>query len=166
LNLTTKISEDLVWSILKNIPDPEIPVISIVELGVVRSIVITDEVVHIKITPTYSGCPAIDRFVDDIKASFKRHEIPVEIEFVYSPAWTTAWLTDEAKVKLEKYGIAPPVENSEDKGLLFQGGPKQVRCPQCKSTNTKLVSQFGSTACKALYSCNDCLEPFDYFKCI
>lgn len=164
--LRDTVSEGLVWSILNNIPDPEIPVISIVELGVVRKIEITDEVILITITPTYSGCPAIDRFVSDIKDSFKRHAIPVDIKFIYSPAWTTDWITDEAKEKLERYGIAPPVSNSQDKGFLFQGGPKQVRCPQCKSTNTKLVSQFGSTACKALYSCNDCLEPFDYFKCI
>lgn len=157
---------DEVWDILNNIPDPEIPVISIVELGVIRKIDF-DNQLKITITPTYSGCPATDRFIADIKEQLLSHELPEpEIIFQYSPAWTTDWLTEEAKEKLKNYGIAPPVEGSHDKGFLFESGPKVVKCPKCDSKNTKLISQFGSTACKAMYKCEDCLEPFDYFKCI
>ena len=106
-------------------------------------------------------------FEDDIISTLKQHGIEnIEIKMVYSPAWTTDWMTKEAKEKLKEYGIAPPVDGSADKGVLFANGPKVVICPRCNSKNTTLKSQFGSTACKALYVCNDCLEPFDYFKCI
>lgn len=162
----TTISEKKIWNILNTIPDPEIPVISIVELGVVREID-TDSGIKITITPTYSGCPATDRFIADINEYLSNHGYSnPEIIFQYSPAWTTDWLSENAKEKLRKYGIAPPVEGSHDKGFLFESGPKAVACPQCGSENTELVSQFGSTACKAMYKCKDCLEPFDYFKCI
>lgn len=160
-------SVDEIWSFLNEIPDPEIPVISIVELGVVRGITLTENGVNIVITPTYSGCPATDRFIADIKEQLSNKGIPhIDIKLQYSPAWTTNWLTDEAKLKLKNYGIAPPIDGTEDKGVLFSAGPKVVPCPKCGSKNTTLKSQFGSTACKAFYSCNDCLEPFDYFKCI
>lgn len=160
-------SVDEIWNFLNEIPDPEIPVISIVELGVVRGITLTENGVRIVITPTYSGCPATDRFIADIKEQLSNKGISViDIKLQYSPAWTTNWLTDEAKLKLKNYGIAPPVDGTEDKGVLFSAGPKVVPCPKCGSKNTTLKSQFGSTACKAFYTCNDCLEPFDYFKCI
>ncbi len=154
-------------SLLSEIADPEIPVITIVELGVVRDIeIITNSSIYLKITPTYSGCPAMKQIEDDVKKKLMENGFSdINIETIYSPAWTTDWITPEAKEKLKAYGIAPPEHTSEDKSWLT-GKPKTVQCPQCKSSNTKLISQFGSTACKALYQCQDCLEPFDYFKCI
>jgi ring-1,2-phenylacetyl-CoA epoxidase subunit PaaD len=162
-----KYTNEQVWGFLKEIPDPEIPVITIEELGVLRDVEVTPKKVIVTITPTYTGCPAMKMFEDDIISTLKQHGIEnIEIKMVYSPAWTTDWMTKEAKEKLKEYGIAPPVDGSADKGVLFANGPKVVICPRCNSKNTTLKSQFGSTACKALYVCNDCLEPFDYFKCI
>lgn len=161
------ITKKHIISLLSEIADPEIPVITIVELGVVRDIeIITNSSIHLKITPTYSGCPAMKQIEDDVKKKLMENGFTdINIETIYSPAWTTDWITPEAKEKLKAYGIAPPEHTSEDKSWLT-GKPKTVQCPQCKSSNTKLISQFGSTACKALYQCQDCLEPFDYFKCI
>ena len=162
-----KYTNEQVWGFLKEIPDPEIPVITIEELGVLRDVEVTPKKVIVTITPTYTGCPAMKMFEDDIISTLKQHGIEnIKIKMVYSPAWTTDWMTKEAKEKLKEYGIAPPVDGSADKGVLFANGPKVVICPRCNSKNTTLKSQFGSTACKALYVCNDCLEPFDYFKCI
>ena len=159
-------TESEILALLNEIPDPEIPVISVVELGVVRKIKSENEKVEITITPTYSGCPALKRMEDDIKEKLTSVGIKeIIIHMVYSPAWTTDWLSVETKEKLRKYGIAPPEENTADKSFLL-GTPKVVTCPRCKSKNTVLISQFGSTACKALHQCKDCLEPFDYFKCI
>lgn len=155
-----------ILSLLSHIPDPEIPVITIAELGVIRDVIIDGENVEIKITPTYSGCPAMKRMEDDIVEVLKAEGIKnIKVTMVYSPAWTTDWIPEEAKEKLRVYGIAPPQESTQDKTWLT-GKIKNIKCPRCKSENTRLVSQFGSTACKALYQCNDCLEPFDYFKCI
>ncbi len=155
-----------IWELLKDIPDPEIPVLSILDLGVVRTISSEENKLIITITPTYSGCPAMNQFEDDIVSKLKENGIDnVIIKMTYDPPWTTDWINDEAKKRLEDYGIAPPVKGTQDKGILFKEKVK-VRCPQCKSTNTEVISQFGSTACKALYKCNDCLEPFDYFKCL
>ncbi|MBL7931987.1 MAG: phenylacetate-CoA oxygenase subunit PaaJ [Bacteroidia bacterium] len=155
-----------IFSLLHEIPDPEIPVISIVELGVIRDVNADGKEVTIKITPTYSGCPAMKQMEDDVRKKLLQNGFEkIVIDTVYSPAWTTDWLSAEAKLKLQKYGIAPPEESTNDKSFLT-GRPKAVTCPHCKSKNTVLVSQFGSTACKALYKCNDCLEAFDYFKCI
>lgn len=168
MNVSLKYTTKDIWNFLEEVPDPEIPVISVVELGVVRDVVIKDnESVTIVITPTYTGCPAMKAFEDDIITTLKEKGINnVDIKVIYSPAWTTDWMTGEAKEKLQKYGIAPPVDGTSDKGVLFENGPKVVVCPRCKSENTTLKSQFGSTACKALYQCKNCLEPFDYFKCI
>ena len=159
--------EKQVWDWLNEIPDPEIPVISIVELGVVRKVETEDKKVIVYITPTYTGCPAMNVFEEDIQNTLldKGFETVI-IRTVWSPAWTTDWLSDETLEKLRKYGIAPPVKGSADKGVLFASGPKVVHCPRCGSGDTEVVSQFGSTACKALYSCNACHEPFEYFKCI
>ena len=133
----------------------------------VRKVIIDKDEVTVNITPTYSGCPATERFKQDIKDFLKINGIEkVNLVMQYSPAWTTNWLSDEAKEKLRIYGIAPPINGTEDKGFLFQSGPKVVPCVKCDSHNTELSSQFGSTACKALYKCKDCLEPFEYFKCI
>lgn len=159
-------SEKEILSFLEGIPDPEIPVISIVELGVIRRIKTTPQGVEIDITPTYSGCPAMKQMEDDVISTLKAKGIEhLEVKMVYEPAWTTDWLSKEAREKLRKYGIAPPNEKTTDKSFLT-GKHKEVACPQCGSKNTQMVSQFGSTACKALYKCKDCLEPFDYFKCI
>lgn len=161
------LSENQIWQILESIPDPEIPVISVVELGVIREVSSLAEETIITITPTYSGCPAMKQFEDDIVSTLEANgSKKVTIKMVYSPAWTTDWMNDEAREKLRKFGIAPPQKGTNDKGVLFSSGPKIVNCPQCNSKNTELISQFGSTACKALYKCNDCMETFDYFKCI
>ena len=153
--------------ILSEIPDPEIPVIKIKELGILREVKVEGEKVFITITPTYSGCPAMRLIEDQIKEVLHENKIEsFEVKSVLSPAWTTDWITDEAKQKLEDYGIAPPEKGSPNKSLLDPFGPKDIRCPHCKSKDVKMVSQFGSTACKAHYKCIECLEPFDYFKCI
>lgn len=159
--------KDKIWSVLSTIPDPEVPAISITELGVVRKVELDGDKVIVTITPTYTGCPAMKVFSDDIIAQLKKKGFSsVEIKTVFDPPWTTAWISDEAREKLRKYGIAPPIRGTEDKGELFASGPKVVPCPRCGSHHTYLKSQFGSTACKALYFCDDCVEPFEYFKCI
>ena len=159
------VTEDQVWEWLNEVPDPEIPAISVVELGVVRSLVLMESKVEVTITPTYSGCPAMAVFEQDIeKHLIDKGFTSVEIKTVYNPAWTTDWMSDEAKAKLKASGIAPP-EGSADKKSLF-GDPKQITCPSCDSRDTTMISQFGSTACKALWKCNSCLDTFHYFKCI
>jgi len=155
-----------VEQVLSNIPDPEIPVINISELGVLREVKKEGNIIKVIITPTYSGCPAMNQIEVDIKKKLK--EIGVKdffIETIYKPAWTTDWMTEKAKKKLLDYGISPPEKTSIDKRAIT-GEHKKVICPLCKTHDTKLISQFGSTACKALYQCRKCLEPFDYFKCI
>jgi ring-1,2-phenylacetyl-CoA epoxidase subunit PaaD len=159
-------SKESIFSLLSEIPDPEIPVISIVELGVIRDVIISGKDIEVIITPTYSGCPAMKQMEDDVRKKMQEQGFEnIKISTVYNPAWTTDWLCEEAKLKLQKYGIAPPEESTTDKSFLT-GKPKNVTCPRCKSKNTVMISQFGSTACKALYKCNECLEVFDYFKCI
>ncbi len=152
-------------SILEQVSDPEIPVLSILEMGVIRSATILNDVVNIKITPTYSGCPAMDVIGEDIEKALKDSGYQSKIELVLSPAWTTDWITAKGRKALEDYGIAAPLNEDADKEALL-GNKKLVKCTNCGSKNTKLVSQFGSTACKALFKCEDCLEPFDYFKCL
>ena len=161
-------SEEDIYGLLNEIPDPEIPVISVVELGIIRSVeLLSPRHIKVNITPTYSGCPAMNVFEQDIEKKLHEHGFEkVEIITVLSPAWTTDWMSDESLEKLRKYGIAPPVKGSADKGVLFESGPKVVPCPRCSSIDTKMISQFGSTACKSMYSCQDCKEPFEYFKCI
>ena len=159
-------SKESIFSLLSEIPDPEIPVISIVELGVIRDVIISGKDIEVIITTTYSGCPAMKQMEDDVRKKMQEQGFEnIKISTVYNPAWTTDWLSEEAKLKLQKYGIAPPEESTTDKSFLT-GKPKNVTCPRCKSKNTVMISQFGSTACKALYKCNECLEVFDYFKCI
>ncbi|HRI59527.1 MAG TPA: phenylacetate-CoA oxygenase subunit PaaJ [Saprospiraceae bacterium] len=154
--------EELVWERLSLIPDPEVPVISITELGVVRHVQWDGRQLRIVITPTYTGCPAMQLFVAEIKAAMHEQGFDdLVIETVYSPAWTTDWISAEAKEKLRKYGIAPPVKNASDDPF---GEPPVVPCPRCGSEHTTLRSQFGATACKALYVCEACKEPFEYFK--
>jgi ring-1,2-phenylacetyl-CoA epoxidase subunit PaaD len=154
------------WNILEDVKDPEIPVLSLIDLGVVRNIEMQDEVPHIIITPTYSGCPAMMEMEADIKARLMLEGFKtVEVKTVLTPTWTTDWITERGRVALQEYGIAPPEQATTDKSALL-GHPRQVTCPQCKSNETEMLSQFGSTPCKALYRCKECKEPFDYFKCI
>ena len=154
-----------IQEILASVSDPEIPVLSILDMGIVKNVEEKSDHFSVTITPTYTGCPAMDVIEEDIISAFKAKDINVKVETVLSPPWTTAWISDCGKEKLEKYGIAPPMNESLDKKAIIDG-ERVVKCPQCGSTNTKMVSQFGSTACKALFKCQDCLEPFDYFKCI
>jgi ring-1,2-phenylacetyl-CoA epoxidase subunit PaaD len=150
---------EAVFALLEEVCDPEIPVLSILDLGIVRDVKIAGEEIEVIITPTYSGCPAMDAISMDIRFKLIEHGYKkIKITSVLTPVWTTDWMTEAGKEKLKTYGIAPP-KFSKD---LSTDLPE---CPQCKSSNTKLLSQFGSTACKALYQCNDCKEPFDYFKC-
>ncbi|MCC6180921.1 MAG: phenylacetate-CoA oxygenase subunit PaaJ [Bacteroidia bacterium] len=160
-------TKDDIFLLLSEIPDPEIPVISITDLGVIRSIDIKNqESISVNITPTYSGCPAMKQIEDDVKKKLLDYGFKnIAVNMVFSPPWTTDWIPEEAKERLRQYGIAPPEESTQDKSWLT-GKKVTVTCPRCSSRNTKLISQFGSTACKALHQCNDCLEPFDYFKCI
>ena len=162
--VTTHIDQKL-FEILETVSDPEIPVLSIMEMGVVRSANMVNGIVEIEITPTYSGCPAMDVIAEDIISAFKEKGYQAKVELVLSPAWSTDWITPKGRAALEKYGIASPLSAEADKEALL-GNKKIVKCPQCGSLNTKLVSQFGSTACKAFFQCEDCLEPFDYFKCL
>ncbi len=159
------VSDSKVLEILYSVKDPEIPVLSIVDMGVVRDVEIDGKQIFIKITPTYSGCPAMDTISDDIIEAFEKNGWQAKVDLVLSPAWSTDWITDQGRKHLEDYGIASPLDDVADKMVLL-GGAKLVPCPRCKSTNTTMTSQFGSTACKALFKCNDCLEPFDYFKCL
>lgn len=159
------VTEVEIWKYLEEVSDPEVPVLTVVDLGVIRSVSLKDEVWTIVITPTYSGCPAMKVIEEDIISKLAEKGIScVKIELTLSPAWTTDWLSEEGRRKLREYGIAPP-ENEVDKSVLFSE-PTIVPCPLCRSKNTRMVSQFGSTACKAHYQCNECLEPFDYFKCL
>ena len=143
------------WDLLSEVPDPEIPVINLVELGVVRDIEDKGDVIVVTVTPTYTGCPAKQFFNDLITEKLHENGYKnVEIITKLSPAWNTDWLSEETKAKMMKEGISPPTDNNI-----------VVTCPHCGSTNTKMISKFGSTPCQSLYSCNDCLEPFNYFKC-
>lgn len=145
-----------VWQWLDAVPDPEIPVISVVDLGIVRGIEWQGETLEVSVTPTYSGCPATAVIALDIETALRGHGIAdIAIKRQLSPAWTTDWLSDKGRAKLEEYGIAPP---------RAAGGPE--RCPRCQGEDLQKVSQFGSTPCKAHWRCRDCLEPFDYFKCL
>lgn len=160
-------SKEHIYEALSEIPDPEIPVISITDLGVIRNIELQSETaIELKITPTYSGCPAMQQIETDVRKKLQSLGFSdITIQTIYSPPWTTDWINAAAKERLRAYGIAPPEHTTEDKSWLT-GKEKTVKCPRCRSANTRLISQFGSTACKALYQCQDCLEPFDYFKCI
>jgi len=158
-------TEPIFFEILESVSDPEIPVLSIMEMGVVRDVKMLNDIVEVTITPTYSGCPAMDVIGDDIKKAFREKGFEAKVNLVLTPAWTTDWITPKGRLALEKYGIAAPLEAEADKDALLHH-KKLVKCPQCGSMNTKMISQFGSTACKAFFQCEDCLEPFDYFKCL
>jgi ring-1,2-phenylacetyl-CoA epoxidase subunit PaaD len=154
-----KIAVKKIWQILETVCDPEVPVLTIIDLGIVRDVKINDDAIEVIITPTYTGCPAMDMISMNIRLALSENGFTkITITSVLAPAWTTDWMSETGKQKLKTYGIAAP----DKKFDIPEDG---VQCPQCNSYNTKLVSAFGSTACKALYQCQDCKEPFDYFKC-
>lgn len=157
------VSTERLLEIASRVTDPEIPVLTIADLGILRSVQIdTEGTIHVTITPTYSGCPAMDVITEDLGTAFHKEGFEkVSVDLVLSPAWTTDWMSESGKVKLQEYGIAPPTGKGH-RGTVTLG--MSVKCPRCHSLNTKELSRFGSTACKAFYSCKDCLEPFDYFK--
>ena len=163
----TRTPQQDAWDIAATVCDPEIPVLTIEDLGILRNVEVTDNnKVIVTITPTYSGCPAMDAIRDDLKAAFAKEGYEdVRVDLVLAPAWTTDWMTEAGKAKLQEYGIAPPSGMSN---AARHAGPIRlqmaVKCPQCASLNTKELTRFGSTSCKALYVCQDCKEPFDYFK--
>ncbi|WP_171123197.1 MULTISPECIES: 1,2-phenylacetyl-CoA epoxidase subunit PaaD [unclassified Ruegeria] len=150
------VTEAQIWDWLEGVPDPEIPVISVVDLGVIRDVSVSGDAVTVTVTPTYSGCPAMAVISMDIETALATNGIVnLQIQTRIAPPWTTDWLSEKARTRLEEFGIAPPQP---------AGGP--TRCPHCKSDRLEKISQFGSTPCKAQWRCQDCLEPFDYFKCI
>lgn len=158
-------SVEHIREVLATVADPEIPVLTVEDLGVIRGINLIDNRVTIQLTPTYSGCPAMDTIATDISKALDNAGYETEIQMVLSPAWTTDWISANGRKKMNEYGIAPPLESNADKMALLHEA-RVVKCTRCGSTNTHLVSQFGSTACKALFQCDDCKEPFDYFKCL
>lgn len=153
----------LAW--LESVADPEIPVLSVVDLGIVRDIGISPQGVEVSVAPTYSACPAMEVIERRIVNELRRRGVPAPtIKRVLSPPWTTDWLSESGRRKLREYGIAPPAGAAGKRSLT--GGELQIACPHCAATDTSRVSEFGSTPCKASYKCNACLEPFEYFKCI
>jgi ring-1,2-phenylacetyl-CoA epoxidase subunit PaaD len=167
------LDEATVWSWLAEVPDPEIPVISVVDLGIVRGVAVHgDDAVTVTITPTYSGCPAMQVIESAVRDALRERGVErVDVVTRLSPAWTTDWMSDAGKAKLQGYGIAPPAQRVQLHGSLTAAVSRRasaapaIACPHCGATDTELTSQFGSTPCKALYRCRACKEPFDYFKC-
>jgi ring-1,2-phenylacetyl-CoA epoxidase subunit PaaD len=163
---TLPIQQQKIWSILETVMDPEVPVLSVLDLGIVRSVKLNEDEIEIVITPTYTGCPAMDVIAMNIRlALIEQGYKNIKITTVLSPAWTTDWMSEAGKQKLVAYGIAAPnPKQAVCRDELF-AADEAVQCPHCQSWHTHRVSEFGSTACKALYQCDDCREPFDYFKC-
>ena len=162
-------SNDQIWAWLDSVPDPEIPVISVVDLGIIRNVAWEEDVLCVDITPTYSGCPATSVISLDIQTALAEKGLEtVKIRSVLSPAWTTKWISESGRQKLKDYGIVPPVEGETCAGMISLTGAKlaNIACPRCDSHEIERVSQFGSTPCKASYRCKTCLEPFDYFKAL
>lgn len=153
-----------IWDLISSIPDPEIPCITISDLGIIRGIKETDKGAVIQLTPTYSGCPAVSAIEIAVREKLHQNGINAKVERVLSPPWSSDWISKDGKDKLKAYGIAPPTR-SINKGNTFFS-TETTECPKCNSTDTHMISNFGSTACKAQFSCNYCLEPFELFKCI
>ena len=151
------------WEAAAQVVDPEIPVLTIGDLGVLREVAVNDGSVEVTITPTYSGCPAMNMIGLEIELALEREGFrDPKIRTVLSPAWTTDWMSEQGRQKLKEYGIAPPRASGSRRALF---GEQQVACPRCSSGDTEVLSEFGSTSCKALWRCRSCREPFDYFKC-
>jgi ring-1,2-phenylacetyl-CoA epoxidase subunit PaaD len=161
-----RFATEQLWECLSAVSDPEIPVISVVDLGIVRELTWLDtDVCEVTITPTYSGCPAMQVIAENVELALRSLGVQkISIRTQLSPAWTTDWMSPAGREKLKAYGIAPPMQSAIDISALGSRVVPDIACPQCGSLHTRLLSQFGSTACKALYRCNECLEPFDYFK--
>jgi ring-1,2-phenylacetyl-CoA epoxidase subunit PaaD len=164
VNAAVDTTTNAIWDTAATVLDPEVPVLTIEDLGVLRSAELVDGRAHVTITPTYSGCPAMDAIREDVVSALARAGYPdARVDLVLAPAWTTDWMSEDGKRKLEEYGIAPPSGRA-----TVSSGPIRlslsVKCPQCGSLDTRETSRFGSTSCKALYTCNACQEPFDYFK--
>ena len=158
------LTRDSAWAVAASVLDPEVPVLTIEDLGVLRDVEVAAGRVTVTITPTYSGCPAMDAIRADIRSAFAQAGCAdVDVRTVLSPAWTTDWMTEEGRRKLEEFGIAPPRPRTDDGVVPLT---LSVRCPQCGSPDTRELSRFGSTACKALWVCGACAEPFDHFKAI
>lgn len=156
------LNEDEIWNALEDVKDPEIPAISVVELGIVRDVQVEDEAVTVTITPTFSGCPALNVMANDIKARLSQEGIgSVEVETVLAPAWSSDWISAEGKRKLKKFGLAPPRQHGGNIVMTFFD---VIACPRCDSKNTTLQNSFGSTLCRAIWTCNDCQETFEQFK--
>jgi ring-1,2-phenylacetyl-CoA epoxidase subunit PaaD len=157
---------ETIWSMLEEVDDPEVPALSVVDLGIVREVRTEGEGIEIVITPTYSGCPAMDVIRMNIRMKLAEHGYPhLKLTTVLSPAWTTDWMSERGREKLRAYGIAPPLPSQQVCHPALFHQEEAISCPRCHSYHTTLISQFGSTACKALYRCEDCGEPFEYFKC-
>jgi ring-1,2-phenylacetyl-CoA epoxidase subunit PaaD len=157
-----------ILEILNSIPDPEVPVLTVIDLGIIRdiNIISAGKSVEIVITPTYSGCPAMETIAMNIRIALLNIGYKdVMVTKVLSPAWTTDWITEHGRQKLKAYGIAPPGMMAKKSSSELFSEPENVQCPNCNSYNTRMISEFGSTSCKSLYQCNDCKEPFDHFKC-
>lgn len=159
------------WAVLGTVPDPEVPVLSVCDLGIVREVVCGESGIEVVLTPTYSGCPATEVISDSVREALKGAGFgPVTVTLRRAPAWTTDWISAEGRRKLREYGIAPPGPVEESTGPWTAGAapirirPRGVDCPRCSSSNTERLSAFGSTACKAMYRCLDCREPFEHFK--
>ncbi|HUP14215.1 MAG TPA: 1,2-phenylacetyl-CoA epoxidase subunit PaaD [Niastella sp.] len=160
-----------IWSLLGEVPDPEVPVLSVIDLGIIRDIKLNkaggEDEIEVVITPTYSGCPAMDVIRMNIRMVLLEHGYKnVKVTTILSPAWTTDWISNAGKEKLKAYGIAPPNPKQQVCNTQLFAEDEAVQCPHCNSYNTRRISEFGSTACKSLFQCNDCHEPFDYFKCL
>jgi ring-1,2-phenylacetyl-CoA epoxidase subunit PaaD len=166
MTITANISVKAIWDLLQTVNDPEVPVLSVTDLGIIRDVKLNEDEVEVVITPTYTGCPAMDMISMNIRSVLMENGYKkVKITTVLSPAWTTDWMTESGKQKLKQYGIAPPNPKQQVcHDSLFMPN-EAVQCPHCSSWHTHRVSEFGSTACKSLYQCDDCKEPFDYFKC-
>ena len=161
--MPAQLTVDEVRELAAAVVDPEIPVLTIADLGVLREVTVTDGGIEVAITPTYSGCPAMNMIALEIELALEREGFSrPKIRTVLAPAWTTDWISDNGRRKLKEYGIAPPLPASSRRALF---GVQEVACPQCGSVETELLSEFGSTSCKALWRCKACREPFDYFKC-
>jgi ring-1,2-phenylacetyl-CoA epoxidase subunit PaaD len=161
--LSEETLRDSAWYVASGVVDPEIPVLTIADLGILRSVDVKDGKVEVAITPTYSGCPAMNMIALEIEAALEAAGISdFRVRLVLSPAWTTDWMSEEGRRKLEAFGIAPPAKAVGRRGLFAL---QEIACPRCGSKDTQKISEFGSTACKALWRCKSCNEPFDYFKC-
>jgi ring-1,2-phenylacetyl-CoA epoxidase subunit PaaD len=153
------------WTFVRSVHDPELPYLTVEEMGMVRGVRVDEGQIVVTLTPTYSGCPATDVISEDVTSAVRAVEPGARVEIVLSPAWTTDWILPSAHEKMREHGIAPPEQASADRAFLTGEG-KIIPCPRCDSRDTKMVSAFGSTACKAHFTCTSCLEPFEHFKCI